>query len=413
MALLHAISSHASHLKADIVAIHVDHGLQSGSASWAEWCRARCVEFGVDFILHRVSVKVDKGESVEAVARHARYQAFEVEMNPGDILLTAHHRDDQAETLFLNLLRGSGLQGLAAMPEYRVFGPGFLARPLLSVGRDELESYLTQHVIDWIDDPSNAETTFDRNFLRHEVMPLLKSRWPAVSKTFARSASHCAEASTLLNVLSEGQLDDLIGSDGSLDLVSFSQHDLSLRRLLMRQWLKSRGAPIPNTNRLERLFTEMVSASDGANPLVTWAEVEVRRYRNRLYCMAVETEPFQSEKNLNWQGRDALALPGNGSLRITQGLGGIDPEQWRKAEIEIRYRQGGELCCPAGRKGRRSLKKMMQESAVPPWLRERTPLIYLDGVLAAVAGVSICEPFAVPKDQQGLIIEWSKEIGKR
>lgn len=400
MALLQGMVEIQSDTSPQLLAVHIDHGLQAESRQWLAWCEERCAGLGVAFSGRQLNLRPVRGESPEATARHARYAALAELMQPGDILLTAHHRDDQAETLLLHLLRGSGLAGLSAMPVSRPFGPGLLARPLLVLSREQILDYLRERGSDWIDDPSNAELDFDRNFLRNRVMPLLGQRWPSAATTLSRSAGHCAEANDLLQQQAEAGLTALCPQPDQLDLDKFSRYSLAQRHWLMRAWLRRQQAPVPNVRQLERLCVEMLEAKGDRNPRVAWGGVEVRRYRERLYLIT-GSMPAPAQETIWWERPDDLQLPANGLLRVVPARGGLPPELWDRYRVQVRYRSGGEYC-PARHK---SLKKLLQELAIPPWQRGRIPLIFAGDRLIAIAGQCLCLD-ALEPDSEGLSIYW-------
>jgi tRNA(Ile)-lysidine synthase len=400
LALLHGLAELRAEFGLRLLALHVDHGLQAQSAAWAEQCQQACAELDLECRCLPLRLEPAPGESLEAQARQARYAALQGQMRAGDLLLTGHHQDDQAETLLLQLLRGSGLPGLAAMPWLRPFGPGWLARPLLDVPRQALLNALRQRGRDWIHDPSNGSLAFDRNFLRHQIMPLLSQRWPAAARCLSRSAAHCAEAQELLQQLAQTVLGPLCPSPDQLELAAFAAKPLIERHWLMRSWLQGLGAPSPNSAQLQRLCVELVEAAEDRQPLVRWAGVEVRRYRHRLYYLnAIQTQPWHPGP-LPWPEPLDLALPGNGYLRLRWTQGGLDPALWRQQRLEVRYRQGGEHC-PSRHK---SVKKLLQEAASLPWQRQRLPLLFANGRLIAIANLGLCD--ASLGHGQGLALDW-------
>lgn len=375
-------------------AVHVHHGLQPQAESWAESCAEICAKLGLPFQLLRVNAKPQPGASPEEVARNARYAAFaELLGDNNEALLTAQHADDQAETLLLQLLRGAGLAGLAGMPDSMPLGRGKLLRPLLAWSRSDIQAYAKNHGLHWIEDPSNQDISFDRNFVRHQVMPLLVSRWPSAGSTLARSAQHCAEAQQQLNRLA----DDLLlaaDRDNRLSVAQLCQWQAPEQRLVLRHWLKNLGFRAPSTAVLQRIIAEVLLAAADRNPRVAWREGEVRRYRDNLYALH-PLPAIDSKAVYAWDGRQPLVLPGNGVLHTDVAVGrGIHAECLNGA-LEIRYRQGGERCRIAGRAGGHTLKKLFQEAQqVPPWARQRVPLLYIDDQLAAVGDLWVCQPFA-------------------
>lgn len=393
-------------------AVHVHHGLHPDADTWTEHCRGVCASLCLPLRILRVDARPKRGESPEEAARKARYQALSGLIGAGDVLLTAQHQDDQAETLLLQLLRGAGLAGLAAMPACTAFGSGFLFRPLLEHARSELRAYAEEHGLSWIEDSSNIELAYDRNFIRHRVLPLLRQRWPAAGKTLSRSASHCAEAKKRLDRLAYDLYHSTLNPDGlTLSIQRLSQFDETDRRWVLRQWLSERGYRMPSKRIVGRIAGEVLAAARDKMPVVTWPEGEVRRWRNALYLLA-PARPFDPQIKLDWDGKTPLILPhGNGVLKPEPtDLGGIDRTAWEQARIRVCYRRGGETCRLPGRAGSHELKKLFQEAGIPPWERSRLPLVYLDDRLAAVADRWVCEPFAAPAGRDATRLQWLRGL---
>jgi tRNA(Ile)-lysidine synthase len=406
--LLHAISAPEHRLQVPLTAIHIDHGLSPHAAEWSSHCASICEALEIPIELQRVNAQPEKGESPEAAARRARYAAIEGLINADEMLLTAHHQDDQAETLLLQLLRGAGPHGLAAMPVVRPLGSGWLGRPLLHFNRSELLAYARAEGLNWIDDPSNFDTGFERNFLRHELLPLLRERRGEIGAVLARSAEHFAEAAILLDTLAASDLAAIgDGENGSLPVVPLREMDRPRLRNLLRFWLKGRAIALPDSGRLGRIVDEVLCAAEDGQPLVEWPGVEVRRYRNRLYVISpLPVEP--ESQQVPWSSGDEVVLPdGLGLLEMKKQVGaGIRTTLWEQAEVTVRFRQGGENCIPRGRGQHHALKKLFQEAGVPPWWRSRWPLIYIDDDLAAVPGLFLCDPFAALADETGIDVCW-------
>ena len=404
--LLHVLASSQGQLPGELRAIHVNHGLHPHAARWARHCQTVCGALSVPLTVVEVDASAGDGESPEAAARRARYQAFARLVGEGDCLLTAHHRDDQAETLLLQLLRGSGPHGLAGMPARALFGKGLHARPLLDCTRAQLDAYAAARKLEWIEDPSNRDTGLRRNFIRHQVMPVLAAQWPAVAGTLSRSAAHCAEAAQLLDDLAAGDLRRVEGRQpGQLELAALLNLDEARQRNVMRYWIRSQGFPLPRQAHLERIQRDVLHAAPGRSPRVCWTGAEIRRYRNTLYVM----QPLSSFDNtviLPWNMERPLPLPGDlGRLAaVMEEGGGLAQEIRQRDDITVRFRQGGEACRPAGRGHALSLKKLFQERGIPPWQRERIPLLYAGGQLAAVVGVCACEPFTAGRAEPGLAL---------
>jgi tRNA(Ile)-lysidine synthase len=404
--LLHALAGLRGQLGVPLRALHLDHGLHPASGQWARHCRQVCAGLGVPLTVRALALSPVPGVSLEALARQARRAAFAAQLDPGELLLTAQHRDDQAETLLLQLLRGSGLHGLAAMPRLMELSPGWLARPLLDCSRADLRAYALAQGLSWVEDPSNAESGFDRNYLRHQVLPLLARRWPAYAKTLARSAGHCGEAAALIDYLAEGRLAAARGSrPGSLSVAALRALEPPLYRALLRRWIRSRGGQVPDSRRRERIRRELLPAAPDRSPRVEWPGAEVRRYRDDLHLLPPLPPPPRG--SIPWPGGDVCELPaGLGRLRLGPASGpGLDPACRARGVLEVRFGVPGVRCRLPGAAHRTRLKDLFQRHGVPDWLRPFVPLVYLGGELVAVAGVCLC-PGASAVLEGGLGLTW-------
>ena len=401
--LLHALAaSRASH-QVPVVAVHVDHGLHADSASWADHCQAFANEFEIEF--HGLQVDVDRqsGMGLEAAAREVRYAALTSLVQPNDWLLSAHHKDDQAETLLLNLMRGSGPAGLAGIGPIRSFSQGWLVRPLLDVSRNDLEKYATGQGLVWVDDPSNDDQQFDRNFLRHEVLPQLETRWSDAAGRIRRSAALAREATLLLADLADTDLEHVSDRPDRLLIGKLKGLSPARQRNVLRQVVSSLVLPMPGAVHLEQIQSHLLEAKKDAQPLVTWPGVSVRRYREHLYLLPGAAEDSQLPEATPFVG-EQLELPvGLGSLVLTSGADkGLSDEVIAKG-LEVRYRVGGEEFKPAGQAHTRKLKKLLQDEGIIPWMRERLPLLYSGGELVAVADLWVAE---LAMSDVGTAIEW-------
>ncbi|MCF6355434.1 MAG: tRNA lysidine(34) synthetase TilS [Candidatus Polarisedimenticolaceae bacterium] len=402
--LLHAMAAIRDELPAGLVAVHINHGLQPDAPAWAAHCTQISQQLGIELIQIALDLQIAKGESLEAAARDARYRAIKAHVAAGDMLLTAQHQDDQAETLLLQLLRGSGPSGLAAMPRCASFGAALHARPLLAFTRKQLQQHAVEQGLLWMEDQSNQDLRFDRNFLRQEIMPLLAQRWPALSQTLSRSAQHCAEAQQLIDSMAIDDLEKVEQSEGRLSVQGLVALPAPQCRAVLRAWIQREGFQLPDTRHLDRIQKEMLQAAPDRNPLVSWAGCELRRYREQLYLMSPLAQ-HDPGLVLSWDGETPLQLPANlGLLTTGEGDQGIDPATWQNGNIEIRFRQGGERCQLAGRNHSHSLKKLLQERGVPPWERGRIPLVFIDNQLAAIAGLWVCKPFIAQNNRSGTVI---------
>lgn len=383
----------------ELYAVHVDHGLQTNSAQWVKHCEEVCAELQIPLHSLQIKIKLQQGESLEAAARDARYQAIAALIEDGDALLTAHHQDDQAETVLLQLLRGAGPAGLAGMPECSAFPKGLHVRPLLNFTQAQLRAYAETQQLTWVEDHSNRDLRFDRNYLRHEITPRLRARWPSYAHTLSRSATHSAEAAQLMEALAE--IDS--GNTDTLSVTALRALDEARQRNVLRTWIKRLGLPLPNATHLDRVLHDVVNAKYDSTPLVHWPGAEVRRYRDLIHAM----HPLPSHdpgQILIWDTDIPLTLSnGLGRLMAVPIKGkGIKATLWQTLPVTVRFRLGGERCRPVGRKENHELKKLFQESGIPPWLRDRIPLIYLGEQLAVVADLWLCEPFQADQEEMGI-----------
>lgn len=410
--LLHALAARRARLPAPLAAVHVNHNLQPDALVWAEHCRAACAGLGVPYRAVSVDAHPAPGESPEAAARAARYRALAGAVPAGGVLLTAHHRDDQAETLLLQLLRGGGPRGLAAMPAATdmTAAPGRLVRPLLEYARDDLHVYARTHGLTWIDDPSNLRTDYDRNYLRHEILPRLRTRWPSLSATLARAARHQAEAASLLDDLAALDAQTSTGGwPGSLSVSALLRLSAPRRANLLRHWLRRMGVTVPTDAVLARLDRDMLRAAPDAEPLLAWSGARLRRYRDALMLDDLHEEADTS-RCLEWDMSQSLSLPG-GVLSATAVTGaGVARRHFADGRCQVRFRQGGERLRPAGRREHHTLKHLFQDAGVPPWERARVPLIHRGDTLIAVAGYWICDGFQAADDEPGVRFLWRRAI---
>lgn len=371
-----------------IKAIHIDHGLQAASPQWAASCKAWAKELGFDCQVIRVDAQAQTGESPEQAARQARYQALANVISKGDVLLTAHHCDDQAETVMLQLLRGSGPLGLSAMGRTVPFSDGLLGRPLLEFTRADLEDYGRSQGLKWIDDPSNLLLDYDRNFIRHRVSPLFAERWPSWQYVLNRVAFHQAEITKLADDLAAADFSQVADESGTcLKVSGLLQLADYRRRNVLRFWIRQRGLLLPSTRQLSHIEKDVLKAGKDRTPLVHWSNGEVRRYRDYLYAMSPLVN-FDAKFSVHWDTsqHDAIELP-TGRLTLSQlREAGLSFVHLDGASIEVRYRQGGEKIRIKGKNFHQDLKSLFQEAGVPPWLRGRIPLVYQNDKLLLVVG---------------------------
>lgn len=388
--LLHALSQLIAHGRFALRAVHVDHGLHEDSTRWAKHCRHFAAELGVPIQCLQVEVRDIRRHGPEAAARHARYAALETIMRNGDRLLTAHHADDQAETFLLRALRSAGLDGLAAMRPLRAFGPGWLWRPLLDRSRAEIAEYAARHGLHWIEDPSNSALSLDRNYLRQQVMPLLRMRWPQASRSLAESTSYLRAAQHAAEHEIARRLQAACGgSMDRIDLTAIVDTPPEDAALLLKSWVIGASLPAPPPRVLHELLKQIRQAAADRCLILRWPGAELRRYRQQLYAM--QPLPPAPAFTLNWNTARPLELPDGRRLSID----GIAPAR----DLRVQSRIGGEHLRLAADRPERELRLLFQEQGIPPWQRERAPYLYADERLLAVAPWFVQHDFARWLDQ--------------
>ena len=402
--LLHALAQAKKTHHFNLHAMHVHHGLSPNADAWADFCAKTCAVYQVPLEVAKVNVEKNAGLGLEAAAREARYQAlFGVN---ADYILLAHHQDDQAETLLLQLLRGAGLKGLSAMASQDA--DRRLLRPLLDIPRAEIDSYAKSAKLTWIDDESNLDTQYDRNYCRHEVMPVLKARFYSAGATLARSATHIAEAADLLDELAQIDAQTCL-FEGRMNVDLLTALSLGRAKNLFRWWLASMSFSAPSKDRLDDMLKQLINASGDAMLKILLdkaSDTYLRRYQGFAYIETYHSE-HASDIAMIWQGEDSLIMPDGTQLLFERKLGeGLAVDRLGGHKLRIASRMGGERFKPNLTRPTRTLKHLLQEANIPPWLRERLPLVYLDDTLAVVPLIGVnCMMQASDKDV-GLVISW-------
>lgn len=403
--LLHALAQ----LRADggwrVRAIHIHHGLHPDADRWAEHCAHTCTALDVGLTVERVTVAGVDDYGLEEAARRARYAAFARCLHADEVLLSAHQRDDQAETVLLQLLRGTGVRGLAAMPAIGALTTGQrLARPLLRWDRAALTAYADAEGLDYIDDPSNADIRLARNYVRSEILPRLTARWPDAAEALARSARHSTEAVQLLDEVASADLVTCATSAGELRVDALTALSPARRGNLVRYWLRVHGVRVPAEATLRQILAQCEREPRTRHACISWPEAEVRRYRDVLILSARSGATVAW--TASWDPAAPLLIPGTGKrLRLQAATGAGLALAWtRAAPWQVQWRRGGERCLLPGRTHRNKLKKLLQEAGVPPWERSRLPLVYVQGQLAAVADRWVCQPFAAGPGEPGVTL---------
>ncbi|MDF7680060.1 tRNA lysidine(34) synthetase TilS [Enterobacteriaceae bacterium ESL0689] len=386
-------------------AVHVHHGLSKNADSWVAHCQQICQQWQVPLSVEYVTL-ADEGLGTEAQARKARYQVFRQVLLPGEVLVTAQHLDDQCETFLLALKRGSGPTGLSAMAVCSDFAATQLLRPLLDTRRATLQHWAQKHHLHWIEDESNQNDIYDRNFLRLHVIPQLNSRWPHFSEAVARSASLCGEQEQLLNELLAQDLAQLMAEDGSLMISPLINMSPARRAALLRRWLATHHAMMPSREMPARIWHEVALAREDATPCLRLSDYTVRRYQQRLWW--VKYRPDLSEMILPWRNNQQPLLLPEGLGQLVLRAGGKIRVPRRDEVITVRFRARGHLHI-MGRDGGRKLKKIWQELAIAPWLRDTTPLLFYGETLIAAAEDVFVTREGAAQNGEGIQILWQNK----
>ena len=386
--LLHAIATQPR-LSSKLQAIHVHHGLSNNADSWQAHCQQVCERLSVPLINKKVQFETNS--NIEERARIARYQLFASLLAKNDCLLLGHHADDQAETLLLQLFRGAGVDGMAAMPSIGDLAKGKLARPFLQHSRVALETYAQQHQLPWVDDESNLDNAFSRNYLRHNIMPLLRKKWPNVVRNLARSAIHCQQAKQNLETLAAIDYTDLVKQGHKLNLGPLLTVNRARLTNVLRVWIKNNNVRYPSANIVQRLIDEVIFAREDAFPSIEWDGITIRRYQQVLYLFKESVSKHLG--CIEWSAFPAtLPLDGEGGRYFyASPVSGKGVKIPKNARVQIRFRQGGEQFQWHGQT--KQLKKLLQQWKIPPWQRDQIPLLYINEEFAAVVGYAISDHY--------------------
>lgn len=384
--LLHVLASSPS-LRDQLLAVHINHGISRNSLAWQRHCEQFCSDLGIDFIAK--AIEFDRLANIEEAARTARYDFFSSLLMNKDCLVLAHHLDDQAETVLLQLFRGAGIDGLAAMLELSDLETGQLARPFLTYSRSHLESYALSHGLKWVEDESNQDIKYSRNYLRHQVMPLLAEKWPGVAGNIARAATHCQQAKTNLEALAIHDCPDLLRANDHLSIEPLKALGFDRITNVLKIWLKKNQVQLPSTKTFQRIAHEIIFASPDAMPMVSWGEIQVRRFQQHLYLLRGDV--INLPEVIEWQQfPEPLKCPeANIYLSAVQAKKGLKVPQ--DAKMDVRFRKGGEEFYWHDQT--KHLKKLFQEWQVPHWIRDRVPLVYINEQLACIVGYAVSDSF--------------------
>lgn len=406
VALLDILAQLRASLYFSLSAVHVNHQISPNAADWAAFCARLCAADDIPLQVVEVDLQRQSGDSLEALARDARYRVFAE--HQADFIVLAQHLDDQAETLLLQLLRGAGAKGLSAMAELGTqnsrLRTGFL-RPLLDVPRRLILDYAALRGLHWIEDESNADIAYDRNYLRHRVLPELERRFPGYRATFARASRNLAESTQLMDDLA--RMDSVIAvANGNLRVDVLRSLSGPRARNLLRYWLAGFGVPMPSAGRLENLLQQLCSARDDAQIRLSLGEAVIRRYRGEAHIEKTSLAPLP-EPALIWALQDVLDLPGQGGRLVferTTGRG-LSLAKLAAAPVTVRLRQGGERLRPDCLRPTRSLKNLLQEAGIPPWQRQRLPLLFSEEKLVFVPGIGAACEFQAGEGEAGVVVK--------
>lgn len=398
--LLHALAALSAARAHGLRAIHVHHDLHPDADAWAEHCQRVCAGLGLALAIAHVRVEPDLGIGLEAAARQARYAAFAARLGENEVLALAHHQDDQAETVLLRLLRAAGSEGMAAMSRQRELAANTIWRPLLNQPRATLLAYAQANALHWIDDPSNAEHGPDRNFLRHQVLPLLRQRWPQASAALARSAellgadAQClrAEAAARLTTLQTNESD-------TLSVNALLTQPAPWRARLLRLWVEQQGLPPLRGSAIVVIESQLLHARADVQPQYRWQGARMQRWRDLLH-VGREQPPLPGDWQVQWDTHAPLPLPDGGSLRLDVPY---------HSAVLVHARRGGERIQLPGRSHHHSLRHVLQQHAVPPWQRERLPLIFAsDGELLAAGDGIVSARWQAWQQHSGARLRWDR-----
>lgn len=415
--------------------VYVHHGLSDNAEAWAQHCLERGQHYDLPVTVERVAVNRGPRLSLEAEARKVRYQAIERHLSANDVLLTAHHEDDQLETILLALKRGQGPKGLAAMGQVQALAQGKQLRPLLDISREQIEAYAKQQGLVHIEDESNQDDKYDRNFLRLEIIPRLKARWPSIATTASRSAALCAEQQATLDLQVSERLPLWLTqapyhTQSVFKLDGFAEQSADWQALLLRGFIESQGFALPSKVQLKQIITQLLNAKDDAKVHIRVGECEIRRFANQVYLFKYQTHKRHTQP-VSWtlpQHDFISLLQGDSTELVVSPAGLANGEQirlivtkqgprvrlpWPDEVVSVRYQLAGQFRCHPHSRGKgRELKKLWQEFAIPPWVREKVGFVFYGEQLVMAIGLWVEKGFIVESNGLGLqvFVEETKEF---
>jgi tRNA(Ile)-lysidine synthase len=418
--LLHALAKlrHAKQIPNPITVCHVNHGLSENASTWQRFAEQACKKLTLPFVACQVNVQKQAQQSLEAIAREARFKALQSLYHGQSLIFTGHHRDDQAETFLLALKRGSGLKGLSAMSSEAKHGKDIFVRPLLNISRTEIIRYAKAHKLDWVEDESNSDTRFDRNFIRQKIIPLLSERWPSITQTINRSSNHCFEGQLLLDELAEQDMANCQLGESCLSVSGLSQLSIARFNNLIRYFLAQYNYLMPSTEQLSQVYQQLCASND-KSPAIKVANNYLRRYKNGLYLTADFLDISGWEETLYCKDTQAQYKGLSKVIKLPDALGTITFAKMpisnndtfktqtsdvnnccqkialptKNQKVTLCFSHSNPSCLPDYRNHSRSLKKILQELNIPPWQRRRIPFLYYDDQLVAAIGYFVCQAF--------------------
>lgn len=408
--LLHLAVQTFQELSAYVIkVIHIAEGHLHNSPAVIAHIQSLCMLYNIDFKIIPALLNTDKTVSPEEAERNARLRALQAHIPNDEVILFAHHARDQVETCLMRLFRGSGIQGMQGMRKRQVIGSITVLRPLLDITYGTMQEYAKTYELQWYDDSSNLDQVFDRNYMRHTILPNIINRWPQALSSIHAFAKLCQEEQQWLDEIIEALF---------LTVYDKADNTLCVSKLLalpdykckavIRYWLSQASLQMPNKNHLAIIISEVLQAKMDAVPRVKIANYEIRRYQDKLYVypQSVMLDLKKLPREYYWEQWEEKLVLGAWVLQTVLTTGkGIAKHWLDNKAITIRFRQGGEKCQPAGRRHSHSLKKLLQEANIPPWFRDTIPLIYIDNHLVAVVGLWVCDPFLAKKDEMGIEIK--------
>jgi tRNA(Ile)-lysidine synthase len=407
-ALLAILADRRAHLAAPLAAVHVNHRLQADADAWEAGCAALCARLRVPFASTRLETAPPPGASIEDWARRERYRALRAHLTAGDALLTAHHAEDQAETVLLALLRGAGPHGLRGMPAARDFAPGTLLRPALDLPAAQLRACARAWGVEWIEDPSNVDLRHDRNYLRREIWPRLGARFPGAASALARAARLQADVAREIDAVAAADLAAARLDDGSVAVSVLRALPPERAGHALRHWIRACDRRAPSYVRTRAALADLLGARWDRRPCFAWADGELRRHRDRIHLLP-RLSPAPRRVRIPWVPPREIAIPGGAVYATATDAGGLRPTG-PGARVEIGFRAGGERARLPGRAFRSELKRLFQAARVPPWERDRTPLVFVDGDLAAAVGRWVFEPYWAAPGTPAWSLHWRTDF---